>query len=71
MVIQLHENQHGHVRLNSDISESFPIKNVVKLCYVLVPTVFSILFGILLNQATAAFEADDVVYNRYRVDGIF
>ena len=40
MVKQLHEGQQGQIRLNSNISEPFPITNVVKQSCVLAPTLF-------------------------------
>ena len=69
MVIQLHEDQHGQVRLNSDLSEPFPIVNGVKQGCVLAPTLFSILFSMMLNQAMEDLDDDDAVYIRYRLDG--
>ncbi|XP_037780164.1 uncharacterized protein LOC119576558 [Penaeus monodon] len=52
MVIQLHDDQRGQVRLNSDLSEPFPIVNGVKQGCVLAPTQFSIFFRMMLKQAT-------------------
>ena len=40
MVIQLHEDQHGQVTLNGDLSEPFPITNGVKQGCVLAPNSF-------------------------------
>ena len=48
MVIQLHENQRGQIRLNGDLSEPFPISNGVKQDCVLAPTLFSIFFSMML-----------------------
>ena len=69
MVIQLHEDQHGQIRLNNELSEPFPITNVVKQGCVLAPTFFSILFSMMLKQATDDLEDKDFVYIRYRLDG--
>ena len=69
MVIQLHEDQRGQVRLNSDLSEPFPIVNGVKQGCVLAPTLFSIFFSMMLKQATEDLDDDDAVYIRYRLDG--
>ena len=69
MVIQLHENQRGQVRLNGDLSEPFPISNSVKQGCVLAPTLFSIFFTMMLKQATADLEDDEGVYVRYRLNG--
>ncbi|RVE61997.1 hypothetical protein OJAV_G00176660 [Oryzias javanicus] len=69
MVIQLHEGQRGQVRVNSDLSEPFPILNGVKQGCVLAPTLFSIFFSMMLKQATEDLDEDDSVYIRYRLDG--
>ena len=69
MVIQLHEDQHGLIRLNSNLSESFPIVNGVKQGCVLAPTLFSIFFGMILKNAMEALDGDNAVYIRYRLDG--
>ncbi|GFS05221.1 LINE-1 retrotransposable element ORF2 protein [Elysia marginata] len=69
MVIQLHQNQQGHVRLNSDVSEPFPISNGVKQGCVLAPTLFSIFFSKMIKQATEDLAPEDGVYVRYRLDG--
>jgi len=69
MVIQLHEGQNGQIRLNSDLSEPFPINNGVKQGCVLAPTLFSIFFSMMLKQATEDLEDDDFIYVRYRLDG--
>ncbi|PFX32102.1 LINE-1 retrotransposable element ORF2 protein [Stylophora pistillata] len=59
MVIQLHENQRGQVRLNGGLSEPFPISNGVKQVCVLAPTLFSIFFSIMLKQATVDLDFDE------------
>ena len=69
MVIQLHEDQRGQVRLKSDLSEPFPIVNGVKQGCVLAPTLFSIFFSMMLKQATKDLDDDDAVYIHYRLDG--
>ena len=69
MVIQLHENQRGQIRLNGDLSEPFTISNGVKQGCVLAPTLFSIFFSMMLKQATENLEDEDGVYVRYRLDG--
>ncbi|GFS13568.1 RNA-directed DNA polymerase from mobile element jockey-like protein [Elysia marginata] len=69
MVIQLHQNQQGHVRLNGDVSEPFPISNGVKQGCVLAPTLFSIFFSKMIEQATEDLVPEDGVYVRYRLDG--
>ena len=69
MVIQLHEDQSGQVRVNNDLSEPFPITNGVKQGCVLAPTLFSIFFSMMLRQALENFNDDDAVYIRYRLDG--
>ena len=69
MVIQLHENQRGQVRLDGDLSEPFAISNSVKQGCVLAPTLFSIFFTMMLKQATADLDDDEGVYVRYRLNG--
>ena len=69
MVIQLHENQRGQIRLNGDLSEPFPISNGVKQGCVLAPTLFSLLFSMMVRQATEELDDEDGVYVRYRLDG--
>ena len=69
MVIQLHENQRGQVRLNGDLSEPFPMSNGLKQGCVLAPTLFSIFFTMMLKQATANLDDDEGEYVRYRLDG--
>ena len=69
MLIQLHENQRGQIRLNGDLSEPFSISNGVKQGCVLVPTLFSIFFSMMLKQAIVDLDEDEGVYVRYRLDG--
>ena len=58
MVIQLHKNKHGHIRLNGGLSERFPITNGMKQDCVLAPTVFSI-FCMILKQITDDLDDED------------
>ena len=69
MVMQLHEDQRGQVRNSSDLSEPFPILNGVKQGCVLAPTLFTIFFSMMLQQATADLDDEDGIYIRYRMDG--
>ncbi|KAI8500865.1 hypothetical protein Bbelb_216830 [Branchiostoma belcheri] len=69
MVIQLHEDQRGQVRSNNDLSEHFPITNGVKQGYVLAPTLFTIFFSMMLQQATEDLGDEDGIYIKYRTDG--
>ena len=69
MILQLHENQQGRIRLNNDLSEPFPIKNGVKQGCVLAPTLFSIFFSMMLKQALEDLPDNDLVYIRFRMDG--
>ena len=52
MVIQLHENHRGQIRLNGDLSEPFPVSNGVKQGCVLAPTLFSLFVSMMLKRAT-------------------
>ncbi|XP_069759741.1 uncharacterized protein [Narcine bancroftii] len=69
MIIQLHENQQGRVRYSNELSEPFTINNGVKQGCVLSPTLFSIFFSMMLNQAMKDLNNEDAVYIRYRTDG--
>lgn len=69
MVIQLHEGQRGQIRLEGDLSESFPNSNGVKQGFVLAPTLFSIVFSMMIKQVNEDLEDEDCVYVRYRLDG--
>ena len=64
----MHEDQHGQVRLNSDLSEAFQIANGVKQGCVLAPTLFSIFFSMMLKQAMEGLDGDNAVYIRYSLD---
>ena len=69
MIVQLHEEQKGQVRLNGDFSEPFSISNGIKQGCVLAPTLFSIFFSMMLQQAFKDLDDEDGVYIRYRTDG--
>lgn len=69
MVMQLHEDQRGQVRNNSDLSEPFQILNGVKQGCVLAPTLFTIFFSMMLQQATEDLGNEDGIYIKYRTDG--
>ena len=69
MVIQLYKDQRSQIRLNRDLSESFPIVNGVKQDCVLVPTLFSIFFSMMLKQVIEDLNDVGAVYIRYRLDG--
>ncbi|KAI8491008.1 hypothetical protein Bbelb_314270 [Branchiostoma belcheri] len=65
----LHEDQRGQVRSNNDLSEHFPITNGVKQGYVLSPTLFTIFFSMMLQQATEYLGDEDDIYIKYPTDG--
>ena len=64
---QLHEGQQGQVKHNGSLSGSFPISNGVKQGCILAPTLFSILFSIMLRVAKD--DLPDGIYIRFRTDG--
>ena len=69
MVIQLHKDQRGQVRLNSDLSRPFPIINGMKQGCVLATTLFSIFFSIILKYAIEDLDNNGAVYIHYHLDG--
>ena len=69
MIIQLHENQQGQVRYGQELSAPFPIENGVKQGCVLAPTLFSIFFSMMLEQAAPEKDIADGIYIRFRTDG--
>ena len=69
LIVQLHEDQRGQVRHSNDLSQPFPISNGVKQGCVLAPTLFTIFFSMMLQQANADLDDNDGVYIRYRMDG--
>ena len=64
---QLHEGQMGQVQHNGALSDSFPIANGVKQGCVLAPTLFSILFSLMLREAKE--DLVDGIFIRFRTDG--
>ena len=64
---QLHEGQMGQVKHNGALSDSFPIANGFKQGCVLVPTLFSILFTLMLREAKE--DLVDGIFIRFRTDG--
>ncbi len=69
MIIQLHEGQLGQVRHSNNLLQPFPIANGVKQGCVLAPTLFTILFSMMLQQTTEDLDNADGVYIRFRLDG--
>lgn len=69
MVMQLHKDQQGQVRLYSDLLEPFPIVNGVKHGCALARIIFTIFRGMMFNQATEYLDEGDAVCIRYRFDG--
>ena len=64
---QLHEGQMGQVKHNGALSDSFPIANGVKQGCFLAPTLFSILFSLMLREAKE--DLVDGIFIRFRTDG--
>ena len=67
MIRQLHEGQRGQVKQNGTLSDSFPISNGVKQGCVLAPSLFSIFFSMMLQEAKE--EVLDGIYICFRSDG--
>ena len=66
MVIQLHEDQLGHVRHVNILSRSVTITNGVKQGCVLAPTLFTLFFSMMLQHVTEDLDDKDGVYIRFR-----
>ena len=64
---QLHESHQGQVMHYGSLSGSFPISDGVKQGRVLAPTLFSIVFSIMLRGAKE--DLPDGIYIRFRTDG--
>ena len=71
IIRQLHEHQRGQVKHNGSLSDSFPISNGVKQGCMLTPSLFSILFSMMLRHAKEQAKEDilDGIYIRFRSDG--
>ena len=54
---------------NGDVSEPFPVSNGVKQGCVLAPTLFSLIFSVMLGSALSG--SDDGILIRFRTDGKF
>lgn len=67
MVSQFHNGMLACVINNGDMSAAFPVNNGVKQCCLLAPTLFSMVFTVVLSDA---FSNDGIgVRIRYRTDG--
>ena len=64
---QLHDGQMGQVKHSGSLSDSFPISNGVKQGCVLAPSLFSILFSMMLHEAKKGLS--DGIFIRFRTDG--
>ncbi|KYO19636.1 hypothetical protein Y1Q_0007546 [Alligator mississippiensis] len=69
MVRQLHDSQIGQVKYNSNLSGPFLISNGVNQGYVLAPTLFTIFFTMMLQQASDNLEeGEEGVYICFLAD---
>ena len=69
MIKAFHEGMMARVTENGDVSEPFPVTNGVKQGCVLAPTLFSLLFSVMLSSALS--QTDDGIMIRFRTDGNF
>ena len=67
MITSLHEEMKGTVQYDGSSSDPFPIKSGVKRGSVLAPTLFGILFSLLLSYALR--ESEEGIYLHTRSDG--
>lgn len=63
---QLHESQVGQVKHSADLSDPFPICNGVKQDCVLAPTLFAIIFSLILRKAKENYTEE--IYIRFQMD---
>ena len=71
IIRQLHEGQRGQVKHKGSLSDSFPIFNGIKHGCVLAPSLFSMLFSLMLRQAKEQAKEDilDGIYICFCSDG--
>ena len=67
MITSFHEEMKGTVQYDGSSSDPFPIKSGVKQGCVLAPTLFGILFSLLLRYAFS--ESEEGIYLHTRSDG--
>ena len=67
LVRQLHDGTRATVIDNGDTSDSFPVTNGVKQGCVLAPTLFSMVFAVMLHDAS--HDNGDGIQLKYRTDG--
>ena len=69
MIRAFHEGMMARVIENGDVSDPFPVSNGVKQGCVLAPTLFSLIFSVMLSSALSG--SDDGILIRFRTDGKF
>ena len=70
LIRQLHDGMRATVLDNGDTSDSFPVTNGVKQGCVLAPTLFSMVFAVMLHEDSQV--NDDGIQLKYRTDrGVF
>ena len=69
MIRAFHEGMMARVIENGDVSDPFPVSNGVKQGCVLAPTLFSLIFSVMLSSALSG--SDDGILICFRTDGKF
>ena len=69
MILQLHQNQLGQIRIGNELSDPFTIHNGVKQGCVLAPTLFAIFLSAMIYRAFDETDPSELIYIRTRQNG--